>query len=88
MLTNVPQCLLTYSCSNPIYGTTCCVTDKNRTSGGSSGGEGALIGSGGSIIGIGSDVGGSIRYPCHFNGITGIKVGKLTRFVCDFYRIY
>lgn len=77
VLTNVPQCLLAYSCSNPIYGTTSCVYDKDRTSGGSSGGEGALIGSGGSIIGIGSDVGGSIRYPCHFNGIVGIKPSHL-----------
>lgn len=41
--------------------------------GGSSGGEGSLVGSGGSVIGIGSDIGGSIRMPAFFNGIFGHK---------------
>ncbi|CAJ0959426.1 unnamed protein product, partial [Mesorhabditis belari] len=71
--TNVPQCLLAYSCYNPIYGTTNHQDHKDRTSGGSSGGESALIGAGGSLLGIGGDVGGSIRFPCHFCGIAGIK---------------
>ncbi|MFH4980720.1 hypothetical protein AB6A40_007429 [Gnathostoma spinigerum] len=73
VLTNVPRTLLSYSCTNPIYGTTSNAFREDRTSGGSSGGEGALIACGGSLIGIGTDVGGSIRYPCHFNGIAGIK---------------
>ncbi|KHN85523.1 Fatty-acid amide hydrolase 1 [Toxocara canis] len=77
VLTNVPQSLLSFSCMNPIYGTTSNAFTADRTSGGSSGGEGALIGTGGSIIGIGGDVGGSIRYPCHFNGIAGIKPSHL-----------
>ncbi|KAK6056442.1 hypothetical protein COOONC_06054, partial [Cooperia oncophora] len=47
--------------------------DKTRTSGGSSGGEAALLAADGSIIGIGGDVGGSIRIPCHFTGMAGIK---------------
>ncbi|KHJ90136.1 Amidase [Oesophagostomum dentatum] len=71
--TNVPQSLLNYSCSNPVYGTTNNPLDKDRTPGGSSGGESAIIGAGGSIIGIGGDVGGSIRIPCHFTGTAGIK---------------
>lgn len=74
VLTNVPQSLLTFSCMNPIYGTTTNPFDATRTSGGSSGGESALIAAGGSIIGVGGDVGGSIRMPCHFTGISGIKV--------------
>lgn len=37
------------------------------------GGEGSILGSGGSVIGIGSDIGGSIRMPCFFNGIFGHK---------------
>ncbi|KHJ90864.1 hypothetical protein OESDEN_09281 [Oesophagostomum dentatum] len=49
--TNVPQSLLNYSCSNPVYGTTNNPLDKDRTPGGSSGGESAIIGAGGSIIG-------------------------------------
>lgn len=40
---------------------------------GSSGGEGCLLASGGSVIGIGSDIGGSIRIPSYFNGIFGHK---------------
>ncbi|RCN25666.1 hypothetical protein ANCCAN_28619 [Ancylostoma caninum] len=76
--TNVPQSLLSYSCSNPVYGTTSNPLDKARTPGGSSGGESAIIAAGGSIIGIGGDVGGSIRIPCHFTGIAGIKVAFLS----------
>ncbi|KJH49220.1 Amidase [Dictyocaulus viviparus] len=71
--TNVPQSLLSYSCGNPVYGTTSSPIDQSRTSGGSTGGEAALIAAGGSVIGIGGDVGGSIRIPCHFTGIVGIK---------------
>lgn len=37
------------------------------------GGEGSILGSAGSVIGIGSDIGGSIRMPCFFNGIFGHK---------------
>lgn len=44
--------------------------------GGSSGGEGSIIAAGGSILGMGSDVGGSIRVPAHFNGISGLKPSK------------
>ena len=45
----------------------------SRTPGGSSGGEAALIASGCSFLGIGSDIGGSIRIPAHFTGIVGFK---------------
>ena len=43
--------------------------------GGSSGGEAAAIASGMSPLGLGSDLGGSIRNPCHFVGLFGLKVG-------------
>lgn len=42
-------------------------------SGGSSGGEGALVGMHGSPMGLGTDIAGSIRVPCAFNGIYGIR---------------
>ena len=38
-----------------------------------SGGEGALVGAWGSPLGIGSDIGGSIRIPAHFCGVFGFK---------------
>ncbi|XP_067893045.1 fatty-acid amide hydrolase 1 isoform X2 [Heterodontus francisci] len=71
--TNVPQSLLSYGCCNPIFGQTVNPHDNKRTPGGSSGGEAALIAAGGSILGIGSDIGGSIRVPAAFCGICGIK---------------
>ncbi|CAL2041052.1 unnamed protein product [Caenorhabditis brenneri] len=75
--TNVPQSLLSYNCSNPLFGTTTNPYDSTRTCGGSSGGEGALIGAKGSLIGIGTDVGGSVRIPCHFTGTAGLKPSKM-----------
>ncbi|KAF6041397.1 faah-1 [Bugula neritina] len=71
--TNVPQGLLSFSCANPIYGVTTNPWNAKREPGGSSGGEGAAIGSGASVFGLGSDIGGSIRIPASWNGVTGIK---------------
>ncbi|GAA6086239.1 vitamin D3 hydroxylase-associated protein-like [Tachysurus ichikawai] len=71
--TNIPQGLLNYECSNPIYGRTVNPCNLQKTCGGSSGGEGALIAGGGSILGLGSDIGGSIRIPAAFCGICGLK---------------
>jgi fatty acid amide hydrolase 2 len=41
--------------------------------GGSSGGEGCIVSAAGSVCGIGSDIGGSIRMPAFFNGVYGHK---------------
>ncbi|GMT03842.1 hypothetical protein PENTCL1PPCAC_26016, partial [Pristionchus entomophagus] len=71
--TNVPLSLLSYTCGNEIYGWTENPHRAGRTPGGSTGGEAALIGAGGSLLGIGSDVGGSIRIPAHYAGIAGVK---------------
>ncbi|NXP32562.1 VDHAP protein, partial [Leiothrix lutea] len=72
-MTNVPQSLFSYECSNPIFGQTLNPLNPRRGPGGSSGGEGALIAGGGSILGIGSDMGGSIRLPSSFCGLCGLK---------------
>uniref|UniRef100_A0A8C3MW82 Fatty-acid amide hydrolase 1 n=1 Tax=Geospiza parvula TaxID=87175 RepID=A0A8C3MW82_GEOPR len=72
-MTNVPQSLFSYECSNPIFGQTLHPLDPRRSPGGSSGGEGALIAGGGSILGMGSDMGGSIRLPSSFCGLCGLK---------------
>lgn len=72
-LTNVPQTMVSYACSNPIYGITRNPHNPARAPGGSSGGEGALIAAGGSILGLGSDIGGSLRIPSHFCGTVALK---------------
>src|SRR5690625_1085297 len=74
--TNTPMLCFCQETDNKLYGRTNNPWDLTRTSGGSSGGEGALLAAGGSAIGIGSDIGGSIRVPSHFNGIVGFKPGK------------
>ncbi|XP_015277431.1 PREDICTED: vitamin D3 hydroxylase-associated protein-like [Gekko japonicus] len=73
VITNVPQSLMTYDCSNPIFGQTANPLNHRKSPGGSSGGEGALIAGGGSILGFGTDVGGSIRLPSSFCGLCGLK---------------
>ena len=79
--TNVPECSATFETDNLVYGRTNNPYDLERTPSGSSGGEAALIASGGSPVGLGSDAGGSIRMPAHFCGIAGIKpsVGRVPR---------
>jgi len=71
--TNVPQVMYSLQCSNPIYGATSNPHMSGRECGGSSGGEGALIGGGGSVLGLGSDIGGSLRNPAAFCGIYSLK---------------
>jgi fatty acid amide hydrolase len=65
--------MYSFGSSNPVYGTTTNPYDKTRSPGGSSSGEGALIASRGSILGLGTDVGGSLRIPAAFCGITSLK---------------
>lgn len=71
--TNVPQLLLSHETSNPIFGTTSNPFSLTHAAGGSSGGEGAAIAAGASPLGVGTDIGGSIRVPAHFCGIAGLK---------------
>ena len=59
--------------SNPVFGTTTNPYNSERSAGGSSGGTGALVATGGALIGTGSDLGGSIRIPAAFNGVFGFK---------------
>jgi len=79
--TNMPELALAFETDNLIYGRTNNPHDVSRTSGGSSGGEAAIIASGGSPLGLGNDMGGSIRVPAHFCGIAGIKptMGRVPR---------
>ncbi|VVC92140.1 unnamed protein product [Leptidea sinapis] len=74
--TNVPEACMWWETHNHIYGRTNNPYDTRRMVGGSSGGEGALQGAAGSVFGIGSDIGGSIRMPAYFNGIFGHKPSR------------
>jgi Asp-tRNA(Asn)/Glu-tRNA(Gln) amidotransferase A subunit family amidase len=56
-----------------IYGRTNNPLNESRTPGGSSGGEGALVGSGSTVLGVGTDILGSIRIPASFCGVVGFK---------------
>jgi len=58
---------------NPLHGGTRNPYDINRSPGGSSSGEAAIIAAAGSPLGIGSDSGGSIRMPAHYCGIAALK---------------
>lgn len=72
-VTNVPEGGLWAETVNKIYGRTSNPWDPRRTSGGSSGGEGAIIAAGGSPFGLGSDIGGSVRIPAGLCGVVGHK---------------
>jgi fatty acid amide hydrolase 2 len=72
-VTNTSELCMWIESNNRLYGRTSNPYDPSRIAGGSSGGEGAAVGSGGSPIGLGSDVGGSIRGPAYFNGVFGHK---------------
>ncbi|XP_071041555.1 fatty-acid amide hydrolase 2 [Parasteatoda tepidariorum] len=61
---------------NLLYGKTCNPYDTNRTAGGSSGGESALIGAAASVMGLGNDLFGSVRLPAHFTGIYSHKPSR------------
>jgi fatty acid amide hydrolase len=71
--TNVPMSLFAWDAENPVYGVTKNPWNLNRTPGGSSGGEGAIIAARGSPMGMGGDFGGSIRIPSHYSGVHGFK---------------
>src|SRR3954452_1845049 len=79
--TNLPDLLFAFETDNLLFGRTNNPYDLSRTSGGSSGGEAALIAACGSPLGLGSDAAGSVRLPAHFCGIAAIKPtsGRLPR---------
>ncbi|KAH7910975.1 amidase signature domain-containing protein [Hygrophoropsis aurantiaca] len=74
--TNVPTTLLSYECGNDVFGTTTHPYNDAYTCGGSTGGEAALIACGGSRVGVGSDVAGSVRVPAHWCGVYALKASS------------
>lgn len=71
--TNISQFMLFVESRNPVYGQTANPFSFAHTPGGSSGGEAAAVAAGMSPLGVGTDIGGSIRVPAHFSGIAGLK---------------
>lgn len=71
--TSVPHTLMSGESNNNIMGYVWNPKNRNLSAGGSSGGEGALIGARGSPLGFGTDIGGSVRIPSAFNGLYGLR---------------
>lgn len=71
--TNIPEFNLWQETRNSLFGQTVNPYNTTRTTGGSSGGEASLIAACGSPMGIGTDIGGSIRMPAFFCGVYGHK---------------
>ena len=72
-LTNTPEFSLRAFTDNPLHGLTLNPWDPAITSGGSSGGAAASVASGIAAIAHGNDIGGSLRCPAAFNGVSTIK---------------
>ncbi|KAK1994923.1 amidase [Colletotrichum falcatum] len=71
--TNVPTAMMIAESVNNVFGRTVNPRNRNLTSGGSSGGESALIAIKGSPLGIGTDIGGSLRIPAACTGIFTLR---------------
>jgi amidase len=72
--TNQPQSLMHLETDNNIYGPTVNPRNRRLTAGGSTGGEAALMAMCGTPLGIGGDIGGSIRCPAALNGVRLLSV--------------
>lgn len=75
--TNVPQTLSIPDSVNNVFGRTMNPINRLCTAGGSSGGEGVMVAMKGSLIGIGTDLGGSVRIPAMANGVYGFKPSNM-----------
>ncbi|KAK9456947.1 amidase signature domain-containing protein [Dipodascopsis uninucleata] len=71
--TNLPQSIMWCETDNPLWGCTVNPRRRDFTPGGSTGGEGALLALKGSIMGWGTDLGGSVRIPQIMNGGYGLR---------------
>jgi amidase len=71
--TNTPLYAGDFQTYNDVYGVTSNPWDTSRTAGGSSGGAAAAVAAGLTPLELGSDIGGSIRNPAHYNGVYGLK---------------
>ena len=71
--TTTPTAMMMMETISNVWGETNGAYHSGTSSGGSSGGEGVLLAMRGSPLGVGTDIGGSIRIPSAFNGLYGLK---------------
>ncbi|KAL7796011.1 amidase signature domain-containing protein [Trichoderma ceciliae] len=71
--TNLPQSIMWGETNNPLWGLTTNPMNPDYTPGGSSGGEATALYMKGSILGWGTDLGGSVRIPSHMMGLYGLN---------------
>jgi len=71
--TNIPDMCWGFESVNPVFGRTESARRAGYSAGGSSGGEASIISAGGSALGLGSDIGGSLRNPAANNGCVSLK---------------
>jgi amidase len=71
--TNVPELCADFQTDSPLFGTTKNAWDTRQTAGGSTGGGAVAVAARLSPLELGSDIGGSVRNPAHYNGIFALK---------------
>ena len=71
--TNCPDMCWGFESVNPVFGRTNNARSADHSAGGSSGGEASIVTAGGSALGLGSDIGGSLRNPAAMNGCVSLK---------------
>jgi fatty acid amide hydrolase len=71
--TNAAQVLMYIESDNPVYGRSNNPWNLARAAGGSSGGQAAILAAGATPLGLGTDIGGSLRYPATFCGVASLK---------------
>jgi amidase len=71
--TNQPDFAMRWNTISGLYGATRNPRDRSRSAGGSSGGDAAATAAGLTPLGIGSDLGGSVRVPAAFCGVCGLR---------------
>ena len=84
--TNTPEFASDVTTNNRLFGATRNPWNPACTAGGSSGGSGAAVAAGMAPLGLGTDLGGSIRVPASFNGLVGLRTapGRVPVYPADF----